>query len=315
MKLISVVAPMYNESGIVGEYCRVTRQTLDTLADSYVYEIILVNDGSADATLAEMFAEQRRDPEHIAVVSLTRNFGLEGAVQAGLRYAKGDAVIVMDADLQDPPGLICEMVKQWESGADVVHGVRANRKSDTVFKRSTANLYYKVLSNLAGKIPLKQGAANYKLISRRALELMDDLPEHNRVFRITVPYVGLKTGTVEYERDKRYAGKTKYNLKSMIPYALDSVTSMSVEPLRKIRISVYLSGILLLLSAAFGIVIHRALWRMAALLMGLISFFHLLLSICLAVIAEYTAQIFIEVKGRPISMVDQYSPPKRGETT
>ncbi len=315
MKLISVVAPMYNESGTVEEYCRVTRQALEALADRYNYEIILVNDGSADTTLTEMLSEQKRDPQHIAVISLTRNFGLEGAVQAGLQYARGDAVVVMDADLQDPPGLICEMVKQWENGADVVHGVRANRKSDTVFKRSTANLYYRVLSDLAGKIPLIQGAANYKLISRRAVELMDDLPEHNRVFRVTVPYVGLKTGVVEYERDKRYAGKTKYNLKSMIPYALDSVTSVSVEPLRKIRIPVYLSAVLLLFSIVFAAAAQSELWRMAALLMGMVSLFHVMLFICIAVIAEYIAQIFIEVKGRPISMVEQYSPPEKGETT
>lgn len=153
------------------------------------------------------------------------------------------------------------------------------------------------------------------LLSRRALELLDDLPEHNRVFRITVPYVGLKTGMVEYERDRRYAGKTKYNLKSMIPYALDSVTSVSTEPLRKLRIPVYLSGILLLLSIAFGVVSQGQLWQVAALLMGTISLFHLMLSVCIAVIAEYVAQIFIEVKGRPVSMVEQYSPPQKGETT
>lgn len=157
--------------------------------------------------------------------------------------------------------------------------------------------------------------AGVTLLSRRALELLDDLPEHNRVFRITVPYVGLKTGMVEYERDRRYAGKTKYNLKSMIPYALDSVTSVSTEPLRKLRIPVYLSGILLLLSIAFGVVSQGQLWQVAALLMGTISLFHLMLSVCIAVIAEYVAQIFIEVKGRPVSMVEQYSPPQKGETT
>lgn len=313
MKLISVVAPMYNESGIVERYCQKTREVLETLADKYEYEIVLVNDGSADKTLTEMLSEQEQDPQHIAIVSLTRNFGLEGAVQAGLRYAKGDAVVVMDADLQDPPELIREMVSQWEDGADIVHGVRSSRKSDSFFKRKTANLYYTILSNLSGKVKIKPGAANYKLVSRKAIELMDQLPEHNKVFRTTVPYIGLKTGTVEYERVKRYAGKTKYNLKSMIPYALDSITGVSVEPLRKTRIPVYLFCFMMLCSLIFAVVIQNELWRFAAISLFMFSLFAVMVFVCIAVMAEYIAQIFIEVKGRPISMVERYIPPKREE--
>lgn len=313
MKRISVVAPMYNESGIVERYCRETREVLETLADKYEYEIILVNDGSGDGTLTEMLLEQERDPRHIAIVSLTRNFGLEGAVQAGLRYAGGDAVVVMDADLQDPPGLIREMVSQWEGGADVVHGVRSSRKNDSFFKRKTADLYYTVLSNMSGKVKIKPGAANYKLVSRKAIELMDQLPEHNKVFRTAVPYIGLKTSIVEYERVKRYAGKTKYNLKSMIPYALDSITGVSIEPLRKTRVSVYLSCFILLCSLIFAIVIQNELWKIAAISLFVISFFAVMMFVCIAVMAEYMAQIFTEVKGRPISMVERYIPPQREE--
>lgn len=313
MKLISVVAPMYNENGIVNAYCQAVRQALDTLAEQYEYEIVLVNDGSSDGTLTEMFAEQERDTAHIAVVSLTRNFGLEGAVLAGLRYARGDAVVVMDADLQDPPSLICEMVKEWEKGAEVVHAVRTARKNDTMFKRWSAGLYYKLLSGMAGKIRIIQGAANYKLLSRHAIEMMKALPEKNQVFRVTASYIGLKTAVVDYERDKRYAGKTKYSLKSMIPYALDSITGVSVEPLRKTRIPVYLSFVVMICSLAFAIANREELWRAVGFLSSLISFFAVMLFVCIAVIAEYTAQIFIEAKGRPISMVENYSPTKREE--
>lgn len=312
MKLISIVAPMYNESSIVNAYCRSTRQALDALANRYEYEIILVNDGSSDETLTKMLEEQKDDAKHIAVVSLTRNFGLEGAVQAGLHYAKGDAVVVMDADLQDPPSLICEMVKEWEKGAEVVHAVRTTRKNDTVFKRSSAKFYYKLLSGMAGKIKIIQGAANYKLLSRRAIETMEALPEKNRVFRVTASYIGLKTAIVGYDRDKRYAGKTKYDLRSMIPYALDSITGVSVEPLRKIRFSVYLSLAILIFSLVFSIVIRSDLWRAVSFLSLLLSFFAVMLFVCIAIIAEYIAQIFIEAKGRPISMVECYSPSEKG---
>lgn len=311
MKLISVVAPMYNESGIVNAYCRTTHEALETLGEGYNYEIVLVNDGSSDGTLAEMLAEQERDSKHIAVVSLTRNYGLEGAVQAGLHYARGDAVVVMDADLQDPPGLMREMIKAWEDGAEVVHAVRAARKNDTVFKRGSAGLYYKLLSDLAGKIRIVQGAANYKLLSRRAVELMETLPETNRVFRVTASYIGLKTAVVNYERDKRYAGKTKYSLKSMIPYALDSITGVSVEPLRKTRIPVYLSLAALLGSLVFAIVSRREIWQAVGILAAILSFFAVMLFISLAILAEYTAQVFIEAKGRPVSMVEQYIPPEK----
>ena len=286
---------------------------MEPLADRYKFEIVLVNDGSSDGTLVEMLSEQKQDPKHIAVASLTRNFGLEGAVQAGLRCARGDAVVVMDADLQDPPGLICEMIRKWEDGADVVHAVRTARKNDTVFKRGSAALYYKLLSGMAGKVKIMRGAANYKLLSRRAVEAMEALPEKNQVFRVTASYIGLKTAVVNYERDKRYAGKTKYSLKSMIPYALDSITGVSVEPLRMTRIPVWLSLLILLSSLVFLIVAPSELWKAAAVLALLLSFFSTMIFISVAVIAEYAAQTFIETKGRPIFMVEQYIPPEKEE--
>lgn len=310
MKLISVVAPMYNESALVREYCREALSVLSSLANKYDYEIILVNDGSSDNTLDIMWEEQAAEPQHVAVVSLTRNFGLEGAVQAGLDYARGDAVVVMDADLQDPPAVILELIQKWEEGYDVVHGVRASRNSDSFFKKSSAGVYYKVLAEFAGKIKIKQGTANFKLLSRKALNILQKLPEKNRVFRVTVPFVGLRTSCVEYARDKRYAGKTKYNLKSMIPYALDSITSVSVEPLRKIRWGIYVS-VLLFVAALVSMFFTVDLWRIFSAISILVSFLFIFLFVCLAVIAEYIAQIFIEAKGRPVSLVESFSPTSR----
>ena len=205
------------------------------LKDRYDFEIILVNDGSKDSTYSVMLDEQKKHPDEISTICLSRNFGLEGAVNAGLRYATGDAVIVMDADLQDPPMLIPEMINKWEKGADIVIGSRIKRSNDKLLKKLGANFYYRVLDSLSGKLKLEKSAANFRLLSRKALEHVLSLPEVNSVFRVVVPYVGMRTDIIEYDRDKRYAGKTKYNLKSMIPYALDSITGISVEPLRKIK--------------------------------------------------------------------------------
>ena len=307
MKLISVVAPMHNESVLVKEYCQETLLVLSTLADEYDYEIILVNDGSTDDTLNIMQKEQIANPYHIAIVSLTRNFGLEGAVQAGLDYAKGDAVIVMDADLQDPPSVIIELIKEWEKGYEVVHGVRSSRNSDSFFKKNSAEFYYKALAIFSGKVKIKQGAANFKLLSRKAVDILQSLPEKNRVFRVTVPFVGLKTSSVKYARDKRYAGNTKFNLKSMIPYALDSITSISVEPLRKIRWGIYISTFLLA-TTFLSLFFTSGFWEMLLAVSMVISFLSTVIFICLAIIAEYIAQIFIEVKGRPVSLVETYYP-------
>ena len=233
-KLISIVAPMYNEESLVHVYCEEVLKMASGLTDKYDFEIILVNDGSKDKTYELILGEQSSHPDEITSVCLSRNFGLEGAVNAGIRKAAGDAVVVMDADLQDPPALIPEMISKWENGADIVVGSRVKRSSDGFFKKFGAGCYYKVLDSLSGKLKLEKSAANFRLLSRKALDQVLALPENNSVFRVVVPFVGMKTDVVEYDRDKRFAGKTKYNLKSMIPYALNSITGISVEPLRKI---------------------------------------------------------------------------------
>lgn len=305
-KLISIIAPMYNEETLAHEYCKETLAMTETLKDKYDFEIVLVNDGSKDNTYAIMLEEQQAHPNEITTICLSRNFGLEGAVNAGIRKAAGDAVVVMDADLQDPPTLIPEMIEKWENGADIVVGSRVKRSNDNFFKKFGANCYYKVLDVLSGKLKLEKSAANFRLLSRKALNQVLELPEVNSVFRVVVPFVGMKTDIIEYDRDKRFAGKTKYNLKSMIPYALDSITGISVEPLRKLMYFIPLMAIAFIASL-LGLILGAAAWKPACLVIMVLSVMFGFGFIAIAVVAEYVAQIMIEVKGRPISIIYNYT--------
>lgn len=306
-KLISIVAPMYNEETLAHEYCKETLAMVETLKEKYDFEIILVNDGSKDNTYHIMLEEQEKHPKEITTICLSRNFGLEGAVNAGIRKAAGDAVIVMDADLQDPPALIPIMIKKWEAGADIVIGSRIKRSKDSFFKKLGANCYYKILDMLSGKLKLEKNAANFRLLSRQALNQVLSLPEVNSVFRVVVPFVGMRTDVVEYDRDKRFAGKTKYNLKSMIPYALNSIMGISVEPLRKIMYLLPVTAIMFLV-AVLGVVFATEAWKPVCLVLAIMCMLFGILVLILAVMAEYMAQIMIEVKGRPISIIYRYNP-------
>lgn len=297
-KLLSIIAPMYNEEQTAEHYTIATLSVLERIK-GYAHEIILVNDGSSDNTYLEMLRLQERYPKEIGVVCLSRNFGLEGAVDAGLRVATGDAVVVMDADLQDPPDVILEMVDKWEQGYDVVSAKRIKRKNDNLFKRMSANLFYYVQDKLSGKLKLERNTANYRLLSRKVVDMLLSFPEVNRSFRVLVPYAGMRSTFVEYERDKRYAGRTKYNLTSMVHYALDSLTGVSTGVLRKISWFVpafALASVAALAGMVFG---NRELF----LVIFLISVSDMLIFAGLSVIAEYIGQIMVEVKGRPASII------------
>ncbi len=307
-KLVSIVAPMYNEEKLVDQYCEETLGVMESIKDKYDYEVILVNDGSRDQTY-QLMKRQQEKSENITIVNLTRNFGLEGAVNAGIECAKGDAVVVMDADLQDPPALIVDMIAKWEEGADVVVASRVARSNDNFLKKFTANVYYKILNKFAGKMKLEKSAANFRLLSRKALNTILEMPEVNRVFRVVVPYVGMNTAVIEYDRDKRFAGKTKYNLKSMIPYALDSITGISVAPLRLIFWLMPLFFILFLVTLIVGVLTEGDV-RLFMWIVSFVSLVMFIMSIALSIMAEYLAQIMTEVKGRPTSLVYDYEPAK-----
>lgn len=306
-KLISIIGPMYNEEAIVSQFCEETIKALAPISDRYDLELVLVDDGSKDGTIDQMRRVREIFPGVVTLVQLSRNFGLEGAIHAGLRMAAGDAVVAMDADLQDPPDVILKMVTEWENGADIVVGSRAGRPNDSVFKRLSAKLFYSTLDALSGKLHLEKEAANFRLLDRKALATLLALPEVNGVFRVVVPFLGMKTTVVSYDRDKRFAGETKYRLKSMIRYALDSLTGISIEPLRKIPAAAVISFILTLASIA-GIFLMPGEWKPTFLICSVMSLLFSLLFFVLSVIAEYLGQVYTEVKRRPISLVYDFQP-------
>lgn len=310
--LISIIAPMYNEEKVCPLYIEETMKVVKKLEPKYRVEIICVNDGAKDNTLNEMVKAQAKYPDHVGVINLTRNFGLEGAVNAGLKTATGDAVIVMDADLQDPPELILEMVKKWETGADIVVASRETRTNDTFFKRTTANIYYKLLDSLSGKLKLEKSAANYRLMSRRAVDTVLSLPEVNTYFRVDVPFIGMKTEKVSYNREERAAGVTNYDFEKLVRCALDGLTSISIEPLRKVMITIPLMFVLLVASI-IGALFTTGYWSLLLGIAAIISFFFLMLFIVLFIMCEYIGQIMTETRHRPTSLIYSYSPSKNSE--
>ena len=311
-KLISIIAPMYNEEEVCPLYIEETMKVVRELEPRYRVEIICVHDGAKDHTLEKMYEAQSKYPEHIGVVNLTRNFGLEGAVNAGLKSATGDAVVVMDADLQDPPQLIIEMVKKWEDGADIVVASRESRTNDSFFKRTTANIYYGILDSLSGKLKLEKSAANYRLMSRKAVDTVLSLPEVNTYFRVDVPFIGMKTDTVSYNRDERAAGTTNYNFAKLIRCALDGLTSISIEPLRKVMFMIPVMAIFLVLTI-IGAILTTGFWQMILGITAVISFFFALLFVVLFIMCEYIGQIMTEVRHRPTSLIYSYKPSKNSQ--
>ena len=229
MKKISLVVPMYNEEEMIPLFFEKMNEVLSQIKN-YKFEYVLVNDGSRDDTL-KMLKEQKKVQNNIKIVSFSRNFGHEAAVCAGFQNADGDAVIVMDADLQDPPEIISKMIEKYEEGYKVVNGKRVDRKKDSFLKRTTASMFYKVIKKLSGKIKVPENVGNYRLLDKEVVDHLSALPEKNRVFRVQVPYIGFKTCEVEFVRPERPKGETHYNYKSMFRLAMDSITSSSVAPL------------------------------------------------------------------------------------
>lgn len=228
--LISIVAPAYNEEDVIEKfYLRITK-ILSALSE-YNYEICIVNDGSEDNTVKICHRLLDNDP-HISFLSLSRNFGHEIAVAAGLDYAKGDIIILMDIDLQDPPEIIPQMIDKYEEGYDIVNAKRKSREGETWLKKFTAEMFYKVFSASSGKVRMPKNVGNFRLIFRRVVNAFKELRETHRFARGLFCWVGFPTIEIEFEREARAAGKTKYNYKTMINYAIEGLTSFTTAPLR-----------------------------------------------------------------------------------
>lgn len=308
MKKISIVVPMYNEEKVIPLFFAEINRVLSTLPQ-YQFELVVVNDGSKDQTLSLLKAQQSKQPQLI-IVNLSRNFGHEPAVAAGIKTATGDAIIPMDADLQDPPMLISELLKQFESGFEVVNAKRKGRHEDTFFKRFSAIKFYQFIAKLSGKIKIPQNVGHFRLISRRVADEVNRLSERNRVFRIEVPFVGFKTTEVLFDRPKRAAGETHYNLQSMMKLAVDAIASTTSVPLVW-PVQVFLSVGTLFAISVIGQMLIAILLPVEAtihliwLATNIIVLMFVLLFFILSILSLYLSKVFIETQNRPFYVIDQ----------
>lgn len=308
MKKISIVVPMYNEEKVVPLFFAEINRVLSLLTQ-YQFELVVVNDGSKDQTLTLLKAQQTKQP-NLIIVNLSRNFGHEPAVAAGIKTATGDAIIPMDADLQDPPMLIAALLQQFEHGFEVVNAKRKGRHEDTFFKRFSAIKFYQLIAKLSGKIKIPQNVGHFRLISRRVADEVNRLSERNRVFRIEVPFVGFKTTEVLFDRPKRAAGETHYNLQSMMKLAVDAIASTTNVPLVW-PVQVFLAvGFLFAISVIGQISLliflpMEATIHLIWLATNIIVLMFVLVFFILSILSLYLSRVFIETQNRPFYVIDQ----------
>ncbi|MFY9974295.1 MAG: glycosyltransferase family 2 protein [Chromatiaceae bacterium] len=299
---LSVVVPMYNEGELLGVFFARIRAILKEITEDF--EILCVNDGSTDDTLDRLRDFAQADPR-IKVLSLTRNFGKEAALTAGLDYASGDAVIPMDADLQDPPELIPTMVEKWREGFDMVIAVRQKRSSDAVMKRASARGFYWLASKLSDT-PIPANAGDFRLLDRQVVLALRKLPERTRFMKGLFGWLGFKQAKVYYARPERAAGRTKWRFWGLWNLALDGIFSFSTLPL---RMWTYLGALLALVSLSYGayIVIRTVLFGVDipgyASLATMILFFSGINMVGLGIIGEYLGRVFLETKARPLYLI------------
>jgi polyisoprenyl-phosphate glycosyltransferase len=299
LDLLSVVAPVYDEEETVRDF---HRRVSAALAD-FDHEIVLVDDGSKDATprlLGEIAAEDPR----VRVITLSRNFGHQAALTAGLDHARGNVVVMLDADLQDPPELIPRMVERWENGSDVVYAVRRERLGESRAKLAAASWFYRVFGKLA-QIEFQQNAGDFRLLDRAAWEALGSMRERSRFLRGMTVWVGFTQSAIEYERDPRFAGKTKFSLRRRLRFSFDALTSFSNVPLQMAT----LLGFVFSLIAFLGIPVALAMKFAGLYVSGIASVLLAVLLlggvqlIAIGIIGEYLGRVYDEVKRRPLYVV------------
>lgn len=303
--ILSVVVPLYNEQEVLPETYRRLLAVMESIGGSY--EVIMVNDGSRDRT-AEMAKDLCRENPSFKLLNFSRNFGHQTAITAGMDYASGQAIVVIDADLQDPPEIIPDMLAKWREGYEVVYGKRISRKGETFFKTFTARTFYRLLNKLTDvKIPTDVG--DFRLIDAKVKDALLRIPEHNRYVRGLISWLGFRQTAVEFARDARFAGETKYPLRKMLKLAVDGITSFSYKPLKvSIGIGTFLSAFSLIfaltvvLLRAFDISTMEPGW--ASLMVVMLFFFGIVL-VMLGIIGEYIGRVFEEVKGRPLYIISE----------
>ena len=307
MKKISIIIPAYNEQeSLPMLYERLNK--LMSEVPNYEFEVLFVNDGSKDKTI-EIIKELREKDKRICYVDFARNFGKEIAMLAGLDYCKGDAVIFMDADLQDPPELIPELIKYWEDGYDDVYARRRSRKGETWLKKFTSKMYYEVLQSLT-RVEIQKDTGDFRLLDRRCVNALKKLRENGRNSKSMFSWIGYKKKEVLYDRDPRIAGTTKWNYKKLVDLAIDGITSFTTSPL---RISTYIAiPTFILLFGYFvyvvakSIAIKEAIQAYQAIIL-LILFFSGVQIMLFGIVGEYLGRIFNETKNRPLYLVNEYN--------
>jgi polyisoprenyl-phosphate glycosyltransferase len=306
---ISVVVPLYNEEGNVAPLFARVEAALALVPGNPSYEFVIVNDGSTDAT-AERVRDQMRLRRNVVLVNLSRNFGHQLAATAGIETAQGDAVILMDGDLQDPPELIVDFVAKWREGYDVVYAIRRSRKGESAFKLFTARLFYRIVQRMT-KIEIPVDTGDFRLMSRRVVEALRRSTERHRFLRGMVSWVGYRQIGIPYDRDARYSGKTKYPLGKMMRFAIDGITSFSDVPLRFASylgfcasLVAFIYAIYIIVSKIFSVhpLAYTPGWAstiVAVLFLGGVQL------IGIGILGEYIGRIYDEVKGRPVYIISE----------
>ena len=306
---ISVVVPAYNEQEVLPAFQARIIPVMEAIG--LPFEVVYVNDGSRDQTLQMMLAMQAADPR-VAVVNLSRNFGKEIALTAGLDHAAAtDAVVVIDADLQDPPEVIPDLVAAWQQGFDVAYAQRRVREGETWVKKATAAGFYRVMQRIGGKVQLPANTGDFRLMSRRALDALLALREHHRFMKGLFAWVGFPSTPVLYDRAPRAAGTTKWNYWKLWNFSLEGITSFTVGPL---KVATYLGLVTAVFAAIFGaqIILKTLIWGNPVAgypsLMAVVLFLGGVQLMTLGIIGEYLGRVFNETKGRPLYIIERHLP-------
>ena len=298
IKLISIIVPCYNECEVIQETHNRLCKVMNSL-NSYKYEIIYIDDGSIDKTWS-ILEHLYNSEKNIQIIQLSRNFGHQMALTCGVKNANGKAMVIIDADLQDPPEVIPRMIEKWEQGYNVIYGVRKTREGETWFKKFSATIFYKLLK-VSSKIEIPSETGDFRLIDNKVKKAFLNMPEKDRFVRGMISWIGYKQTSIQYERHPRFLGSTKYPLRKMLEFALDGIISFSIKPLRLVTFFGFIIAIF-----SFGLIIYVVIGRFFgspvpgwSALLSSILFLGGIQLISLGLIGEYIGRIYGEVKNRP----------------
>lgn len=304
---LSIIVPVFNEQGVLSEFHLRLSKVLDGVTANS--EVIYVNDGSSDESL-DVLRRLKVEDARISIVDLSRNFGKEIAMTAGLDHAHGDAVVVIDADLQDPPELIPEMITQWQAGYDVVYAQRTSRAGESALKKTTSHVFYRVIQKLS-RVHIPRDVGDFRLLSRRAVDALTGLREQHRFMKGLFAWIGYPQKAIQYERDARYDGETKWNYAKLWGFAIDGITSFSIVPL---KVATYLGLVTALSAFLYGaVIVVKTIFFGNPVpgypsLLVVVLFLGGIQLVALGVIGEYLGRMFDETKGRPLYFLKSYEP-------